>query len=59
VKKGVKKLSLSRETVCTLQATVMKAVHAGDSAECITVDCGFSWWTCGLSGCAAPCTYND
>ena len=59
MKKGVKKLSLSRETVCGLETSALKSARGGDSEVCITVECGFSWWTCGFSGCAGPCTYTD
>jgi hypothetical protein len=60
MKKGVKKLSLSRETVCALQQTTpLKAIRGGNTGDCVTAECGFSWWTCGLSGCAQECTYND
>lgn len=58
MKKGGKKLSLSRETLRTLQTPALKAVHGGTDT-CVTAECGFSWWTCGFSGCDAPCTYTD
>lgn len=52
MKKRVKKLVLNRETVGPLQPTALKPVRGGDSAECVTADCDFSWWTCFYySGC--------
>jgi hypothetical protein len=62
VNKHVKKLSLNRETIGALHAMALKAVRGGDdSAECITwIKCGFSWWTCDLSGCGNySCTCTD
>jgi hypothetical protein len=60
MKKQVKKLSLSRETVYALEPPTLKAVHgADDSAQCVTVECGFSFWTCQLSGCNSCGCWTD
>ena len=60
MKKSAKKLSLNRETVSALETSGLKAVRGGgDTDECVTLKCGFSWWTCGMSGCDGPCTLTD
>jgi hypothetical protein len=58
MKKSAKKLVLNRETVGALQAPALKAVHGGTS-ECVTADCGFSWWSCELSGCGSCSCWTD
>ena len=60
MKKKAKKLALAKETVHVLQSPTLKAVPGGDdSAECVTVNCGFSWWSCQVSGCDGCWTWTD